>query len=245
MSINYYYLRCKNTLFAINPKVKLNCGDLKFIFSNLRESPLKGRKNLKEFDFAMKKYVFREYWHGGVLRSILNNRYFEKNPRAYREMLVLLRLKDRGINVPEPFFAGKTGGFLYTQFIATEKIENAKDLSEVELSDFIVSKVFEGTEKLFDTGLYHPDMNIKNILLKGDSVFFLDFDKAVFFPESLSAEKRLSIYKRLFRSFHKMGKLQFFLDYKFENLPSYIEKAFKDYLKVSFIRSFLWIFNKK
>ncbi len=245
MSVSYYHLRCKNTLFAVNPKVKLNCGDLKFIFSNLKKSPLKGRKNLKEFEFLMKRYVFREYWHGGVLRNVLQNKYIGKNPRAYREMLILLKLKEKGINVPEPLFAGKSGDFFYHQFIATEKVENAKDLSEVELNGEVVKIVFENTEKLFDTGLYHPDMNIKNILLKGNEVYFIDFDKAFFYPERLNEEKRHKIYKRLFRSFHKMDKLQFFLEYKFKDEPHYIEKAFKDYLKVSYIRSFLWIFNKK
>ncbi len=245
MSVNYYHLKCKDTLFAINPNVKLNCGDLRFIFSNLKKSPLRGRKNLKEFEYLMKNYVFREYWHGGVLRNALKNKFFEKNPRAFREMLVILKLKEKGINVPEPLFAGKTGEKFYTQFIATEKIENAKDLSEIELTEKTAETVFENIEKLFDTGLYHPDMNVKNILLKGDKVYFIDFDKCFFYSESLPDEKRYKIYKRLFRSFHKTGKLQFFLHYKFENKPDYIKKAFKDYLKVSAIRSFLWIFNKK
>ncbi|BBB32181.1 3-deoxy-D-manno-octulosonic acid kinase [Thermotomaculum hydrothermale] len=245
MSVNYYHIKCKNITLAVNPKVKINCGDLRFIFSSLKDSPLKGRKNLKEFSFLMKNYVLREYHHGGILRNVLKNKYWSKNPRAFREILILLKLNEKGINVPEPLFAGKTQDFFYTQFIATEKIENARDLSEVDLNNKVVEGVFKSMEKLFDTGLYHPDMNIKNILLKEGEVYFIDFDKAFFYAKSLPEEKRYKIYKRLFRSFHKMGKLQFFLEYKFENTPPYIQKAFKDYLKVSSIRSFLWIFNKK
>ncbi len=245
MSVSYYLIKCENILFAVNPDIRIDCKDLKFIFSNLKESPLKGRKSLKEFEFGMKKYVFREYWHGGVMRNVFKNKYWEKECRAYKEMIILMKLKENGINVPAPLFAGRDKSFFYTQFISTEFIEGAKDLAETDISENLIITVFENMEKLFDTGLFHPDMNIKNILVKDDDIFFIDFDKAFFFREKLDIKKRYYIYKRLFRSFHKMGKLQFFLEYDFNNMPSYIKKAFEDYLKVSFIRSFLWIFNKK
>lgn len=243
--MSYYHLKCKNYLFAVNPNYKLNCSDFKFIFKNLKETSLKGRKSLKEFYFFSKNYLFREYWHGGVLRNVLKNRYWEKKPRAFSELNVLLTLKKKGFNVPEPLFAGKSQGHFYSQFLAVEYLENARDLAEIELKTETVEQVLAESEKLFDGGLFHPDFNIKNILVKNDEIYFIDFDKAVIFPRKLTEGERYKIYKRMFRSFHKTGKIEIFLEFDFKKFPPYIKKAFDDYVKISSFRSFLWIFNKK
>ncbi len=243
--MSYYHLKCKGFLFAINPDYKLNCSDFRFIFKNLKDSSLKGRKTLKEFRFFSKNYLLREYWHGGVLRNVFKNKYWEKKSRAFAELNLMLALRKKGFKVPEPLFAGKSGGNLYSQFIAIEKIENAKDLQEVELDGEIVEKVIAESEKLFDGGLYHPDFNIKNILLKDGEIYFIDFDKAVIFPRALNQSERYKIYRRMFRSFHKTGKIGVFSGFDFDKFPSYVKKAYDDYVKISSFRSFLWIFNKK
>jgi len=107
--------------------------------------------------------------------------------------------------------------------------------------------MFLELEKFFDFGLFHPDLNIKNILVKTDEekIFLLDFDKAVLQKNSLSVENRTKIYKRLFRSFDKMGKINTLKTFSFTNLPDYIEKSYLAYLKTANLHSFLWIFNKK
>lgn len=244
----FHCLKCENYWILTRKESPLDCSSVEKIQNSLEKSNLIGRQPLHFFTFNGKKYVLRNFYHGGVLGNVFKYSFWEKNVRSFREFQILCQLHEFGLPVVNPLFALKTNGLFYNQSISTEYIENTEDFNCItEFSKTILDNLFMIIDKFFDHGLFHPDLNIKNILFeKGtEKIYLLDLDKAKLFKKGLSEKKRVYIYKRLFRSFDKMGKINIFLDYSFDNVPKSVEKAYKSYLKISKVRSLLWIFNKK
>jgi tRNA A-37 threonylcarbamoyl transferase component Bud32 len=242
----FHFLKCDNQTILKEKNNTLNCQSLENIFNSLEKSNLSGRKPLYNFSYNNQTFVLRKFYHGGVFRNLFKDKFFEKKVRAFEEFKVLQFLTQKKLPVVKPLFAMKSNNFPYSQCLATKFLENSNDLVNFDsFSNKLIEKIFKQIELFFDAGLIHSDLNIKNILIKNNEIYLIDFDKAKIANSSLPVKKRIQIYKRLFRSFDKTGKLKVFDNFSFENLPTHIEKAYKSYLKTAFIRSLLWIFNKK
>ena len=243
------FLKCKAFRVFCAPGRNIQCEEIIHFIEKSTPSELKGRKPLLEGRFQGKDCLMRWFYHGGVLRNILRGRYIGGTSRAVEELKLLAALRNHGLPVVEPVFAlTESRRIGYCQAIATVRLNDGKDLAVLDkLSPDKLISLVEQLECFFDAGLYHPDLNIRNILFVPDSgeFFLLDFDRAALLQGPLAPAERKHIYERLFRSFDKLGKLNFWDGFSFETLPDYVEKAMKSYRKIRKIRAFFWKLNQK
>lgn len=243
------FVKCKAFRVFPVPGRKIQCEEIIRFLKESTPSELKGRKPLLEGRFQGKDCLVRWFYHGGVLRNMLRGRYIGGKPRAIAELKLSAVLRGHGLPVVEPVFAlTENVAIGYRQAIVTVRLDNGKDLAVLEsMAAEKLALMIKLLERFFDAGLYHPDLNIKNILFVPESgkFFLLDFDRAVLLQGPLAPVERKRIYKRLFRSFDKLGKLNFWDGFSFESLPGYVGEAMKSYRKIRKIRAFFWKLNQK
>ncbi len=133
--------------------------------------------------------VIRRFLHGGLIQLVSKDVFIHLgNPRPFRELSVIESLIAEGVSVPEPAFAvveELASGFLYRGAIATKKIQAKNYLSlaygkdaTAELNN-IALRAGEEARKMIQSGVYHPDLHLGNVLVKPDGrVVLIDFDKA-------------------------------------------------------------------
>ena len=162
--------------------------------------------------------LIRTYRHGGVFRWITGKTFFSWPPRPFRELAITEELRRRGIPTVEVYGAGVEGIFgpFYRGWLITRELKDSYDVWTALQNGFVRKWTFErvfrsvatSLRSLHREGVYHGDLNLKNILVKAEPTgvkgYIIDFDKAVLFvgtlPEPL-AEKNL---RRLLRSALKL-----------------------------------------
>ena len=162
--------------------------------------------------------VIRPYRHGGLFRHLLQGVFFTWPPRPFRELAITEEVRRRGIPTAEVFAAciRRIWGPFYRGWLVTRQLKGGQDLWTA-LRDGFVRQT--GAEKVFDAvvttlrglhreGIYHRDLNLKNIVVRGeyDGVkgYIIDFDRATLFlgeVPTLMARRNL---ERLLRSANKL-----------------------------------------
>jgi len=163
-----------------------------------------------------KRMVLRQYSHGGLLRAITGNLYFS-GARSFRELTLTEEIRSCGIpTIPSIgaihhciFFP-----FYHAYFLSLE-VPHAIDLIQY----FNETGVHPPRENLsskrrtirsagllirqfHQAGYFHGDLQLKNILVAGDQLLLIDFDRSYRKP-SLSTEERMKNLLRLNRSAEK------------------------------------------
>lgn len=159
----------------------------------------------------------RDYRHGGLLRAVLGGRFFIPG-RETRELSILDEARSKDLPVPIPLAAArKQCGFGrgYHARIVTAEIPRTSSLvtslwKKAE-QDMDVSSLFFSVGKtirsMHDTGIYHHDLNMHNILVdERETVFIIDFDRARI-RESLVMRERVANLRRLLRSGRKLARI--------------------------------------
>ena len=180
-----------------------------------------GRAAIRRLELPSgRKLLVRQYRRGGVLRAVNSSRYLSPR-RALDEILVCREAAARGVPVAAP-----AGAIIQRQppfwlcWLVTEEIEETVDLGgylrwlpaaptrEVlaekrEIIDALGSAI----RAMHDAGLYHADLQARNILIRrspaGVEVFFVDLDKSTI-AASLTESQRADNLRRLNRSILKM-----------------------------------------
>lgn len=131
-------------------------------------------------------FALRHYCRGGVPAKISRDRYLwlglEKS-RPWREWTLLLELFRRGLPVPRPLAVRLTRhGLTYTADIVTEVIDArplAEWLCERRLPAAQLEQVGSWLRRFHLEGLFHADLNARNILLdEAGKVYLIDFDRS-------------------------------------------------------------------
>ena len=160
-----------------------------------------------------KELVLRHYLRGGLVGKLIHDHYFflgEKEARSLHEYRVLAHLEQTGLPVPRPVAAQiKRKGLFYQADIIIERIPEAKDLVKVlttpennESLDTLFSSIGQMVARFHQHGVYHADLNIKNILIDAkQKLWLIDFDRAQ--TDCYSLTKHQSSLMRLKRSFEK------------------------------------------
>jgi 3-deoxy-D-manno-octulosonic acid kinase len=176
----------------------------------LRPLNTEGRAEAYAFSLGEGEGVLRRFRRGGFISNFLSEGYLLEN-RPRQEFDMHRRIYALGLPVPEPLgVAWLRRGPWYMGAIATRRL-NGESLdgwlqgkhSAAERTRFLRG-VGETIARFHDAGVYHADLNVRNILLSSGKTYLIDFDRARLW-DALTETLRSRSMLRLKRSFEKRG----------------------------------------
>ena len=147
-----------------------------------------GRQSIVSINIADRNMVRRHYCRGGLPARLSKDKFVFrgfKASRPFRELTLLLHMRQLGLPVPEPIAARCiVQGFLYHADILMGEIVGTKTLaqliSENKLEQEVWIKVGQIIWQFHQQGIEHVDLNANNILLdKAGEIYLIDFDRCV------------------------------------------------------------------
>lgn len=162
------------------------------------------------FDFKGKRFVCRQYLHGGWLRGVTKGTFLGEK-RAGTELSITAYLEENGFPVVQALgYISRKGIITNDLFFVTLFVNDARDLVEyLRTSDGrdrlrMARKVGIYFFMLGQLGIYHPDLHLKNVLVDPSGhLVFLDFDKAQ--RKKLTLDDYETMFWRLDRYIRKYG----------------------------------------
>ena len=162
--------------------------------------------------------LFRRYHHGGLFRSLTGKWFISRPPRPFRELSITEELRRRGFPTVEVLaaYVKKIRGPFYQGWLVTRQLEDARDLWLALQSGFcqslgvdtILEAVAASIRRMHREGVYHRDLNLKNILVRSGSAgvesYIIDFDKSLLVLGQLPAPLAQKNLARLLRSIRKL-----------------------------------------
>ncbi len=145
-----------------------------------------GRGTTVAFRAGDAEYVLRHYLRGGWIQRLSRDRYVWTgldSTRAWREWQLLANMWRAGLPVPQPVAARVEQGLLcYRADLVTRRIPDARTLIDTLRDATLASAQWRAIgaciRRFHDAGVFHADLNARNILLdKHAQVFLLDFDR--------------------------------------------------------------------
>ena len=154
-----------------------------------------GRGSAWFIDAPFGHVVLRKYFRGGWAARISRESYLFSSvsrSRPFREFHLLAALYEQGLPVPRPVAAlCEHHGIISTGALMTERISAAQTLADLlpgnshgaDTDSSLWESVGVCIRRFHDAGVWHADLNARNILLAaGLQVFLIDFDRARFTP---------------------------------------------------------------
>jgi 3-deoxy-D-manno-octulosonic acid kinase len=145
-----------------------------------------GRGSIDFIEAEGQRWVMRRYLRGGMIASVVHDRYLftgEERTRSFRELRLLGELVRRGLPVPAPVAACyRRAGLTYRAALITEALPGARSLSQALASGEVEgarwAAIGRTLRRFHDAGVQHADLNAHNIMLgEGQEVWLLDFDR--------------------------------------------------------------------
>jgi tRNA A-37 threonylcarbamoyl transferase component Bud32 len=207
-----------------------------------RESPYYGRGAVRVQDLANGHMaVIRPYFHGGAFRRVTRDWFFTWPPRPFRELAITEELRRRGLRTLEVYAAcvRRPFGPFYRGWLITRQLPDAEDLWSALKTGFAerlgfdraLRVVAESIAALHREGVYHADLNLKNILVCAEgadaAAYVIDLDKAKVFLGKLPKPLASKNLTRLERSVRKLDpERKFFPAAAWDRFVSYYYAAF-------------------
>ncbi|KPZ68617.1 3-deoxy-D-manno-octulosonic acid kinase [Shewanella sp. P1-14-1] len=169
----------------------------------------KGRYTTWFVEYNQQQWVLRHYWRGGLIEKLSRDAYIYtgmQRTRAIAELALLEKLHAEGLPVPRPIAANvERFGIWYRADLLIELIDGAKDLVAYLSTQTMTNEQWQQLGQLIATfhnrGVYHADLNAKNILFAKGEFYLIDFDRGeIKTPASAWQQANLA---RLLRSFNK------------------------------------------
>ncbi len=171
-----------------------------------------GRSTVYFIQHPSHKLVLRHYMRGGLMAQFSEDKYLWtglKNSRPWKEWNLTNSLYQQGLPVPRPIAAQVIrNGVFYQGNILTQKIAHNLSFHEIitngKQTEQLNHKIGKTIRKFHDSGLYHADLNVNNILISnGNDVSLIDFDKCRYRKGDAWKESNLN---RLDRSIIKTAR---------------------------------------
>lgn len=178
-----------------------------------------GRGSLRRLELQNgETALIRPYRHGGLLRHLLRGIFFTWPPRPFRELAITEEARHRGIPTIEVLAAcvRRIWGPFYRGWLVTRQLKGCQDLWTAFESGMVRET---GAKRIFDAvaatlrdlhreGIYHRDLNLKNILVRceanGVKGYIIDFDRAMLFLGEVPPALAKRNLQRLLRSALKL-----------------------------------------
>jgi len=166
------------------------------------------------------RIVVRHYSHGGLLR-VLNRNLYLMGARSLRELALTEEIRSCGISTIQPIGAihHRVLPPFYQAYLLSLEIPDAVDLVQhfqelglhptggsLKRKRNIIRSVGLLLQKFHAAGFFHRDLQLKNILVKEDQPFLIDFDRS-YRRAVLSRRERIENLLRLNRSAEKWKRL--------------------------------------
>lgn len=160
--------------------------------------------------------VVRHYRRGGAVAGVLGDRYLRTGrPRPARELEASIRARLRGVATPEVLATVTYAAAVwYRADIATRYVPATRDLATAVLSEARADaaarlRLWRAAGGLlghvFDAGVEHADLNLRNVLVSDDArAFLIDLDRAVVRDDPVTGAARAAMLERLHRSRRKL-----------------------------------------
>lgn len=170
-----------------------------------------GRGGVAIIDSPAGEAVLRHYRRGGMVATLLGDRYLftgRQRTRSEREFRLLVELERRGLPVSPPLAARyQRHGLRYSADLLTLRIPDASTLAEKVadggFNEALAARVGELVARFHREGAWHADLNAHNILVNGAGLHLIDFDKGRL--RTPAEGWRRSNLARLRRSLVKVG----------------------------------------
>lgn len=165
------------------------------------------------------EFVLRRYLRGGWAAKVSHQHYLftgRSRTRPFREFRILEQLHGMNLPVPAPVAAMiQKSVFVYSGALLTATIPSCRTLADAingDSSGFSLTaddwdKIGRCIRRFHDAGVWHADLNARNILMDtGGEIFLVDFDRARFTPgRAVAGGRNLA---RLKRSLLKISKAE-------------------------------------
>jgi 3-deoxy-D-manno-octulosonic acid kinase len=170
-----------------------------------------GRGGVAFVDAPVGPCVLRHYRRGGWMAPLMGDRYVwngRERSRGFAEFRLLAELFQRGLPVPAPVAARyQRRGAYYTADLITRTIEGAQTLTDLiaagRFDASLAGRVGALVGAFHAAGVDHADLNAHNILMAGDRLWLIDFDRGEI--RVTGTAWRLANLARLKRSLLKVG----------------------------------------
>lgn len=216
-----------------------------------------------------KNMILRQYSHGGLLRSI-TGKFYLWGMRAFRELELTEEIRICGIPTVQCIGAIHHRIFfrVYQAYFLTLEIPRAKDLTQyfheigmqpsrehLLLKRKTIRSVGSLVRQFHLAGFFHGDLQLKNILVEGEQILLIDFDRS-YRKQTLPLRKMIKNLFRLNRSAEKWKQLglpitrtdywRFFLAYAGDNqeIHEALRKALRTYPFFLFFHRLGWGLEK-
>ena len=170
----------------------------------------KGRGSAWFIDSPFGPVVLRQYLRGGWAAKFSRQGYFftsVSRSRPFREFYLLAALCQKGLPVPRPVAALiQHHGMISTGAILTARISSAQTLADIFTDDHSFpgradnfwSSVGQCVRQFHNAGVWHADLNARNILVNADwQISLIDFDRARYKPgKVINGQANLNRLKR-------------------------------------------------
>jgi tRNA A-37 threonylcarbamoyl transferase component Bud32 len=167
-----------------------------------------------------KRMVLRQYLHGGLLRTITGSLYLFGS-RSFRELSMTEEIRSCGIPTVQSIGAIHHRIFysVYQAYFLSLEATHAKDLTQyfqeigaqptqenLLLKRKTIRSVGFLIRQFHKAGFFHGDLQLKNILVAGDQILLIDFDRSYRKP-TLPVQRMMKNLLRLNRSVEKWKRL--------------------------------------
>jgi tRNA A-37 threonylcarbamoyl transferase component Bud32 len=215
------------------------------------------------------RMVLRQYSHGGFLRTFTGSLYLFGS-RSFQELALIEKIRSCRIPTLQPIAAVHQSIFwpFYHAYLLSLEIPHSKDLIQyfreigshpsrenLILKRKTIRSIGLLLKAFHQSGFFHADLQLKNILVAGDQLFLIDFDRS-YQKTMLSIRERMKNLLRLNRSVEKWKRVglpitrtdrwRFFLAYVGEDEPiqKVIRKAIRTYSVRHLFYRLGWVFEK-
>ena len=163
--------------------------------------------------------VVRRYSHGGLFRGITRDLYLFGS-RSFRETALTEEIRSAGIPTVQPVGAihHRVFPFFYRACLLSLEIPSGKDLTQylrevgphpagetLSLKRKTIRSAGLLLRQFHRSGFFHADLQLKNFLVSGDTLFLLDFDRS-YRKKQLSGVEKMKNLLRLNRSVEKWNR---------------------------------------
>jgi tRNA A-37 threonylcarbamoyl transferase component Bud32 len=194
-----------------------------------------GRGELLRFAHEAGTGLIRRCRRGGVVRRLLKESYFLHN-RPLQEFRMHVRLFNGGLAVPAPLgVCWDRHGLWFAGALATRQVDAPNLLDYLRgkprAEEDTLRRCGAPIRQMHDIGVFHADLQVRNILVGDDRVYLIDFDNARLVG-ALSPLQRARNLLRLRRSLEKNGLAVSLLKplcegYGIESLPEWITRVYR------------------